>query len=382
MPRLALAYLTRFECIAERCEDTCCSGLLVPLTTPDRERLAGALGPQVDERVVPLETKLDGHPFRLARGEDGACRSLEQGLCSLVRAHGAGVLSDACTRFPRTFQVTPTGTVAAATLACPEIARRCLLDPDATTLVTASDELTSRWPSTQNHFPDETSAAGWALLQRRGWSVRERLLQLVALAEGVEVVRPELPGAPVMETMVAMLTGLLPARTSVRFRALVTLVLTEYQAAALARAPDAGEPGGPAFNDVLWTIFRERADAIDASLGSWLEGVRERYWQNDWHRVPWLGREAFRSRAFAMVLKAAVLNFLLAGHPAVLELALISAERALTAEEQARLDEAVVETVQIFAKNVERDADLFSLVEQHFSALAPLERAWLFARAA
>ena len=81
--------------------------------------------------------------------------------------------------------------------------------------------------------------------------------------------------------------------------------------------------------------------------------------------------------------RGAVLRFLVLGHPVIVELA--AAGSPLEGEAAQAFDAAFIEAVQLYAKHIERDVEMFVMLEAHFSLEAlrtdALGRARLFAAA-
>jgi hypothetical protein len=118
---LAHKYLSGFRCIAERCEDTCCAGLRIPLTEGDRARWAQVLN-------VEEARALTGHA-ELPKRPEGTCVMLSpERLCGLQRRGGEGALPDACAQFPRVVVAVGDRPELSGSLACPEMTRRLLQD--------------------------------------------------------------------------------------------------------------------------------------------------------------------------------------------------------------------------------------------------------------
>ncbi|HLM44989.1 MAG TPA: flagellar protein FliB, partial [Myxococcaceae bacterium] len=89
-------YMTRFRCIAERCEDTCCGGLRVPVSEAQWHRMQATVAgnPEASERLYQLVlpnaagASSTEHAFIDMR-PDGHCPFLDtERLCSLQRRHG------------------------------------------------------------------------------------------------------------------------------------------------------------------------------------------------------------------------------------------------------------------------------------------------------
>lgn len=172
-------YLERFRCIAERCEDTCCRGLLIPLSPRDVAELA---------RHGVAEKAIDREQFGAAvlrKDPSGACVLLsDQGRCGLQERVGHDALPTACADFPRVH----VGKGRVGTLACPEIARLALLAEDAMDQVVpgSTDPVTPVGARARLaavlHNPDaELGPALWAIAAMADALEREDLERLETL---------------------------------------------------------------------------------------------------------------------------------------------------------------------------------------------------------
>jgi hypothetical protein len=192
-------------------------------------------------------------------------------------------------------------------------------------------------------------------------------------------------GELALQTVMGVLSGLRQRHDNVRFNSLVSEVMLEYQSACSALEPSAQPPGTVPLFPVLWDVFHERRAGLREAFGPFLELGLERYWINDWYREPYFTSGSLATHAFGMFFKAATLSFLLVGHPVIARLARVRRSRTLELPEQALLEQAFVETVQIFVKHVERHASLWGRLDE---LLAPeklgvnrITRAQLFATA-
>ncbi len=389
-PVTTLRYLTRFRCIADACEDTCCAGMQILVSDDDRARKGHVLGAseagraELAQNLVSLPEAVHGYQWALARDEAGACRFLEPSrLCSLVRRFGDDVLSHSCAVFPRVVQRTPQRADVVAALACPEAARLCLLHEDAVDPVEATPDLASVAAGSRAaeppHAEDEAVRdEGRTLILDRARPLAERLLALWSLGsrlplEPDSAAYEETHTVKVVQALAALVTGL-KARGHQRFNALVDSALLTYQTAALDLEPRLGQPGGPPLWPVLWRTFAQKRARALRRLGHITEPALERYWINDWHREPYTRSPSLEVHAFWMILRGAVLRFLLVGHPAVDGLAAHPAAEAepasLPEAHRALLEGALVETVQLYAKHIERDTGLFALLEDELSPAA------------
>ncbi|MFP2912921.1 flagellin lysine-N-methylase, partial [Pyxidicoccus sp. 3LFB2] len=138
MTATAPRYMTRFRCLADSCEDTCCAGLVVTVSEARWKRMRDTVAGTPDAARVEALIRPDTgsgpgtEAGVVAKREDGHCAFLDaRKLCSLHGAYGEAVLPDACATFPRTATRWGERLEVAGSLACPEVARLCLLAEDA-----------------------------------------------------------------------------------------------------------------------------------------------------------------------------------------------------------------------------------------------------------
>lgn len=384
---VALRYMTRFRCIGERCEDTCCSGLRVPVSEERlshmRERLAGT--PEEQTLRACVRPGVEG-PATLQPKEDGHCPFLDgQKMCSLHRRYGESVLPDICSTFPRIVSRWGERWELAGTLACPEVARLCLLEADAVDRV-AAPELEVLRPVTARHIPAEAldfaerfRDTALRLMGLREYPLSSRLVFLARLTLVLESLRTEwgveedprlvralerfeapavlesihrdfnaleLPGGACVSLFVSVLKARVAVRQGARFSALVRGVLESFEA---------GEDSFDA--DQAWSTYVERGARLEAAHG---ERVRQYFHNacvNHWMRSP----QGVPTNVFLLALRMALLRFVLLGHPAVVKLC----EEAVPegAEAQAVLDAAAVECFQMMARHVEPAPDFLTFAE-------------------
>ncbi|WP_044198586.1 flagellin lysine-N-methylase [Hyalangium minutum] len=414
-PLFALRYMTRFKCIAQACEDSCCTGMKVLLTQQDRERLTAAMASpgdrqELEAKVLPLVGRTDGFESEITLRPDRTCGFLEEDrLCSVWKRHGESVLPDVCSLFPRVLSYLDERVEVAGTLACPEAARLCLLAEDSLELVEAPSSVTERVPPVTRGTPEpyaahleEVRACGAELLGNPRYPVQTRIMMIAELGvrtaaffhrgapafepallheELARARRPEVqeeihqglasvtvPGEATLQVIIQLLTSLQPAGTA-RYNQMVNVILNGYMQAAMQLEPTAGEPGGPELFPVLQRVYEARRARLDAVLGEKISQYCARYCLNEWYREWYTKSPDLVSHAFKLLLRLAALRFLLAGHPYI---------------EQAP-EPCAVEIFQIFTKQVERDFQLMPLLDQTLTpeslGVDALGRTVLFAKA-
>lgn len=127
MKLYAPTYYKRFQCIADRCEHSCCIGWEIDIdeeTLQKYQALHGGYGSAIKESI-----SMDDTPhFRLCAGE--RCPHLdERGLCKIILGLGEDYLCDICREHPRFYNFTKVAEVGLG-MSCPEAARLILASPD------------------------------------------------------------------------------------------------------------------------------------------------------------------------------------------------------------------------------------------------------------
>jgi len=135
------AYLTRFRCIGGACENTCCSGWVVPVDPKSHARYSSlpdsSLRKRLLDNLVRVETGQEAGQWSLRlRESDNACDFLSPaGLCTLQQQRGPDFLCITCATYPRVAMRVDGQLQRAAVLSCPEAARLALFSPRAMSLV-------------------------------------------------------------------------------------------------------------------------------------------------------------------------------------------------------------------------------------------------------
>jgi len=134
-------FVSRFKCIGERCEDTCCSGWTITVDRASYEKYERLpADPLKEELLASIQrasaaegiTAPEGtFAWFVPRPRSRNCPMLGGGLCRLQERHGEEALSDTCASYPRTTRALGSSVTQGITLSCPEAARLALLAPDA-----------------------------------------------------------------------------------------------------------------------------------------------------------------------------------------------------------------------------------------------------------
>lgn len=143
-------YYDEFQCIADRCKDTCCAGWEIDIDDASYEayqKVPGEFGKRLMASIKEYELE-DGemyekHGFILK--EDKRCPFLDEiGLCDLYKELGEDALCEVCTDTPRNYLEFGGQRELSLSVSCPEAARLVLAKNAKTTFV--EKELNEEFP--------------------------------------------------------------------------------------------------------------------------------------------------------------------------------------------------------------------------------------------
>lgn len=384
---------------------------------PDAERVAAFV--RVDSEAPPAERAV------IEMRSDGTCPFLDTTrLCSLHRVHGPRVLPDPCVTFPRIVWKWNEHVEVAASLACPEMARRLLLEEGAMDWVPGPEEEVPRLEAARP-LPGEPEdayrvhaeairSAALRLLRRRELPLSSRLsllgqlafrldavfrgeqpfagsaeqaaqgvtelLGLFELPEALEAMHQdflalEFPGAPSAGLLASMLKARRAVARGERFGPFVGKVLGSLWGSE--------EAGGPP--DAAWGEYLARWQRLQALHGPRVEQYFLNYGVNQWLRSPFTEAPGLQAYVFRLALRVAMLRLTLVGHPDVAALCAQEAPGGLPApgEAQAALDRAAVECFYLVSRHVEQAPDVLALVANMAGpgGMETLGKTFVFAKA-
>lgn len=394
---IARRYMTRFKCLADKCEATCCTGLGIYLTSAELAEMEGAVQgkAQLSSRLVRTVAKTGELPpgYAAILNRPGqSCGFLgPTKLCTLVESGAGAGIPFICSTFPRRFVHLPDGRVeVGASLSCPEIARLCLLADDAHEVVEAPPDVSERLPPARAPVPSMAwfeSVREWGArrLTDRSAPIGVRLLALADLAERApaepERVHEAMEAADSAEARAeqaeraarrlgAGLRGLVmvlqnhPARSE-RYLQIVAPALDAFHDAVL-RAVESGSPSDEAYWPEANEALRRRMERARGTVGGPLDLYLERYCVNAWWTEPYIQAPTLRSYAFRLAVRAALIRFLWLAHPAIHALAQ-EPTPVTDGARRVRLDAAAIEGVQVIARLFESNSPMLDILEQHFT---------------
>ncbi len=125
MKEIMPSFYPDFQCIADRCQDTCCNGwgIMIDEESLDKyKKLPGEFGEKVRNSLVSRE---DGVCFGLNQGK-GCSLQTETGLCSLMLEVGEDALCQICRDHPRFYNWYGDYEETGLGLCCEEVSRLLL----------------------------------------------------------------------------------------------------------------------------------------------------------------------------------------------------------------------------------------------------------------
>jgi lysine-N-methylase len=402
--RIAPRYMTRFRCIGSECESTCCAGWGITLDEAHYKKLRKALvdGREKRDDFDAKVQRLHGpqktptrHALMVLR-DDGTCHMLSPDkLCSLQTRFGEEILPDTCAMYPRWItrhgrQLELTGVTS-----CPEVARQLLLAEDALELEAADPSAFARSNVVHRELPEVTMPyprlhravrdVVLVLLSVRGLSAADRLFLVAYFGhrtapyfhQGAREPLDARFGAeanriadPALQRELARRRADLPTENDLAVGLAVHLL-----------AHRASPVKNDSFNQLVTEAVQRLGEGTDAQDGAPLEpgrlldayAVSKRRWEqahgprldlyftnlakNYWLREPYTASRDLLVHTHTLLVRLAVLRFLLFGHPL-----LAGAEADADAPE--RLDRAVVDVVHKFSRRFEHDQAFLSTLRE------------------
>jgi lysine-N-methylase len=401
--------MTAFQCIGGACEDTCCAGWQVHVDRTHyqilKKEMSGSRAEREEFRSsVELEKEtptVDAMYARLKLKADHSCSFLDaERLCSVQGRYGEKALPEVCSTYPRRILQNNQRLEVWGWLSCPEVARLCLLREDAMDIVDGNTELAARMramgglagaATPYQRYLDDIRGAAFKLLSTREYPISTRLFMLAYLGKQTaelfhrdiaEVDEPRLAAAIDLvcnpETMAVWHRQLasLPAPASVTANLVTQLLAAKLKAGAGAfgalvdRITGSYGPGlsvaGQSASEMsladLWSAYSTRRQAWLDVFPDRVDLYFENYAKNHWMREWYLGSPDLLVYAQRLLVRVAMLRFLLFSHPALQEVA--TADIGVRRE---ALDRVAVEVFYKFSRAIEHSPKYLDMVAEYLS---------------
>lgn len=406
-PYRSLKYLREFQCIGPECEDTCCQGWQVNLYEDDFEKLRKLFQSKKELRHYMLS--IDLHPDEkrnledygvLAFGNNNHCPMLNDGWCVLHRDHGEKMLPRVCATFPKNIIRLPDKTEVHGLLACPEVARQCLLEEEPPV---AADYPRDKLPAIFEHsdfsedepdlyqrgLPRLVELTSWIMslkdksesqknyliayflkrvsaFYRKGMErdPSKRLESITARMEKPEFIEKTLQAfqpttvwePKLIELLVGVLNATFMSEQRKRYSDMCEEVLASF-----------GEAGGnvlrfhiltPDRLDAIWSEFLERRKKVLAVFENRLERYFLNFSMNFWSQSLYKSYETPELTACEFAMTHSVLRFLMISHPLVIA----RVDDPQSKQTRETLDKTIVAVVQPFMKHISANSQLMKSI--------------------
>ena len=190
-------YYEKFQCIADRCEDTCCAGWEIDIDDDSYKyymSVEGEFGEKLRSHIKEYTGEegdvYESHGFQL--GEDRRCPFLdERNLCHIYRELGEEALCYVCTYTPRNFLEYGGAREVSISASCPEAGRLIFGNPEKMKFV--EKEIEGKLDIEEN--AEEMALAEVVLqarneviniLQNRSFPIEDRIVSFLHYAEEVQ----------------------------------------------------------------------------------------------------------------------------------------------------------------------------------------------------
>jgi lysine-N-methylase len=402
-------YMTVFQCIGGACEDTCCAGWQVHIDSRQYQILKKEMGGSRAEREefrssVELETATPASEATYAKlklKDDHSCSFLDsERLCSVQGRYGEKALPQVCSTYPRRILQKEQRLEVWGWLSCPETARLCLLREDAMDIVDGNTGMAARMeamggmagaPTPYQRYLDDIRGAAFKLLSTREYPISTRLFMLAYLGKqtaeffhhDVAQVDEARLGTAIdlvcnPETMAVWHRQLasLPAPTSMTANLVTQLLAAKLKAGSGAFGPLvdkitssygpglslAGQSATAMSLADLWSAYSTRRQAWVDVLPDRVDLYFENYAKNHWMREWYVRSPDLLAYAQRLLVRVALLRFLLFSHPALQEVA--TADIGVRRE---TLDRVAVEVFYKFSRAVEHSPKFLDMIAEHLT---------------
>ncbi|MFQ5712837.1 MAG: flagellin lysine-N-methylase [Candidatus Scalinduaceae bacterium] len=400
--------MNRFICTGSECEDSCCINWKIYIdkdyynmlekrmntTRANRDKFQASV-----ERI-----KNHGNPEKYAALKlrtDGTCSFLNKdGLCNLQRDYGESILCNTCASYPRIITIIGKRVELASTLSCPEVARQCLLEEDATDLVkfdlgTLPREIPGIAIETTGTDPflnyvDVVKHTIFKLLSLQQYSINTRLFFCVYFAkrtspfyhknttnfsedslakeilwvENPEVIDElykkynamEFHNTFTMTLIQSILISSIKEPLNIKFERLALDCLKTYQ--AVGDVTDNRQIEMLISCEELLARYEERKLYWESNYGERIDIYFTNYFRNCWIKDIYANSPGLLEYFSNLLLRFAILRFLFFSHP---DLKNLQMERSIVIDS---LDKVIVKVVYLFTKRFEHDKELIEGIQE------------------
>lgn len=190
---LRTEFVSRFVCLAEQCEDTCCKHWSMQLDNPTLEKYKK----EAPDLLDSVEAEPDGSFIMRKNAQTGYCVRYDGGKCGIHATRGDTFLGDACHFYPRVTRTLGEQALMSATMSCPEIVRLAFYGAQPFALSQA--EITRLPQQMKNILPDGMEAADALVIhesfiaatQDENASAEQVFLRIASVSRSIQRIQPK-----------------------------------------------------------------------------------------------------------------------------------------------------------------------------------------------
>ena len=179
-------YYKEFQCIADKCEDTCCAGWQIVI---DKKALSNYKR-MIREGKVKLLAMIDWKESVFRQSEEKRCAFLnEDNLCNLYTDCGESSLCKTCRRYPRHIEEFEGVREITLSISCPEVARILLSKKEPVAFVSYEREGEEEYEDFDPFFfsiLEDARVEMLNILQNRMLPLRQRVITVLAMAHDMQ----------------------------------------------------------------------------------------------------------------------------------------------------------------------------------------------------
>ena len=399
---IAPKYVTRFRCIGADCEEACCSGWQVAVDPHHYEMLEQRMSGAADEREefarklrrVDEVDRRNGKYALIVLNDAGDCSFYgADRLCTLHKRYGHEFLSDTCATYPRQVGLVGTRVELTAKVSCPEVARQLLLAPDAMTIADIPSEAVERGvvnqslaenpPELYERAVDDVRGTILGMLGDVRYPFTSRLAFVACMADELEplfhrgstaadslVIRTlERSASDEMRKLIHREFSAMAVPDDFATMIVLRVILSCMHAGAgafgrlirsiFAQAgcdPSAPGPVGQEKARLVLALYVMSKKRCESAWGPRLDTYFSRYAMNYFLQEWYTAAPSLAAHTSRLVLRIAVLRFLLMCHPSI----------AQETPDEPTLDRAAVEVFFKFSRGVEHNPQFLAAIEKDF----------------
>jgi|TARA_B100000959_G_scaffold201361_1_gene210750 lysine-N-methylase len=415
----ALKYMNEFSCIGSDCELTCCAGWNIHIDKPSYRRIKSHLmrtpgGKSQLKQNIKRYKKGEHEGFNrfghIKLKEDQSCSFLaKDGFCNLQRDFGEKTLPGTCSTFPRRITLHETNFELSGDFGCPEIVRKSLLTDHSMNRVEYKDNI----KKTLLHVPIENGNSLYLQYYKQFREImidtleskfqptfRQKMFALIFIAkkiyphfnkqnqntnlepieEGLSLIKnneflnlmtetyekiPMENNAALILINEIILSKALGGKNRLQYNSLVESSIKSYLNDIKDYSVSKSETHNifqipVRFSEPFFDAYKSRKSEFEKLFSNRMDVYMERYLVNLLFQDPYIHFDDLMLYFRHILLKAAIIRFLIIGHPSIIHLI------TQTKQEEKSMQELDAIAVEIFSvcERIYRNTPMISKVSQ------------------